>query len=54
MIGITISGKAYTTIAAKLPAGSFAWQEIAPDREYLVWLPRAVVSRQPKLMKSHS
>jgi hypothetical protein len=36
MIGITISGKAYTAIVATLRAGSFAWQERAPDREYLV------------------
>ena len=45
MIGLTLSGKAYATIAAKLQAGSVAGQEIAPDREYLVWVPRAVVNR---------
>jgi hypothetical protein len=45
MIGISISGKAYAAIAATLPAGSAAEQEIAPDREYRVWLPRAVVIR---------
>jgi hypothetical protein len=45
MIGITISGKAYAAIAPTLPAGSAAEQEIAPDCEYLVWLPRTVVNR---------
>jgi hypothetical protein len=44
MIGITLSGKAYAAIAATLPAGSASEQEIAPDSEYLVWLPRAVVN----------
>ena len=42
MIGITISGKAYIAIAATLPVGS-AGADIAPDGEYLVWLPRDVV-----------
>jgi hypothetical protein len=45
MIGITISGKAYAAIAPTLPAGSGAEQEIAPDCEYRVWLPRTVVDR---------
>ena len=45
MMGITISGRAYAAIAATLPAGSAAEQEIAPDGEYLVWLPRPVVNR---------
>jgi predicted CopG family antitoxin len=44
MIGITISAEAYAAISA-LPAGSAAEQEIAPEREYRVWLPRAVVNR---------
>jgi hypothetical protein len=35
VIGITISGMAYAAIAATLPAGSAAEQEIVPDREYL-------------------
>ena len=48
MIGITISGDAYAAIAATLPAQS-AGQEIAPDHEYRVWLPRAVVIRQRAL-----
>jgi len=43
MIGITISGRAYAAIAATLPAGSVAKQEISPDGEYLVWLPRTAV-----------
>jgi hypothetical protein len=47
MIGITISGKAYAAIAPTLPVGSAAEaeQEITPDCEYLVWLPRTVVNR---------
>ncbi len=46
MIGITISGKAYTAIVSTLPAtGSIAETKVAPDREYGVWLPRDVVSR---------
>lgn len=44
MIGITISGKAYATIAAALPAGSIE-RGIVPDGEYRVWLPRDVVFR---------
>jgi hypothetical protein len=44
VIGITISGRAYAAIAATLPAGT-AEQEIAPDGEYRVWLPRTVVIR---------
>jgi hypothetical protein len=43
MIGITISGKAYAAIAATLPAGSAAGPGVAPDGEYLVWLPRSAV-----------
>lgn len=45
MIGITISGRAYTAIAATLPALFAAEPEIAPDGEYRVWLPRIVVER---------
>jgi hypothetical protein len=44
MIGITISGNAYAAMATTLPAGSTAEQEIVSDREYLVWLPNAVVN----------
>jgi hypothetical protein len=51
MIAITISGKAYASIAPLLPAAS-ATDQIAPDGEYHVWLPRNVVKhllalRQP-------
>jgi hypothetical protein len=42
MIAITISAEAYAVIAANLSA---AEQEIAADREYRIWLPRAVVER---------
>jgi hypothetical protein len=52
MIGITISSKAYAAISATLPAGSAAEQEIVPDREYRVWLPRAVVIRLSALRGS--
>ncbi len=45
MIGITISGKAYSAIAATLPASFAMEQEMAPDGEYRVWLPRRVVER---------
>jgi hypothetical protein len=45
MIGVTISGRAYAAIAATLPGGLGTGREIAPDREYLVWLPRAVVNQ---------
>jgi hypothetical protein len=45
MIGVTISGKAYAAIAFTLPVGSPFEAEIAPDHEYRVWLPRAVVNR---------
>ena len=51
MIGITISGRAYAAIAATLPAGSAAEQEIAPDGEYLVWLPRPGVNRLRALLE---
>jgi hypothetical protein len=44
MIGITISGKAYAAIAPILPGGASTELEIVPDREYLIWLPRAVVN----------
>ncbi len=43
MIGITISGRAYAAIAATLPARSAAGPDIAPDGEYLVWLPSPAV-----------
>jgi hypothetical protein len=52
MIGITISGRAYEAIAPMLPAGYFAEQEIAPDREYRIWLPRTVVERLMALRES--
>jgi hypothetical protein len=42
MIAITISGKAYAAIAPMLPAAPAA-DQIAPDGEYHVWLPRNVV-----------
>jgi hypothetical protein len=42
MIAITISAEAYAVIAAARSAGE---REIVPDREYRVWLPRAVVER---------
>jgi hypothetical protein len=45
MIGITISGNAYAAIVSTLPASSADEAEIAPDREYQVWLPRDVVNR---------
>jgi hypothetical protein len=45
MIGITISGRAYTAIAATLPALFAVEPEIAPDGENRVWLPRIVVER---------
>lgn len=46
MIGITISGQAYTAIVSTLPAsGSLTETKVAPDHEYGVWLPRDVVSR---------
>ena len=44
MIGITISGKAYATLAAALP-GSTVADELAPDGEYRLWLPPDVVNR---------
>ena len=45
MIGVTISSRAYAAIAATLPSGSATKQVIAPDGEYLVWLPTGVVNR---------
>ena len=44
MIGVTISGRAYVAIADTLPPGS-AEREIAPDRDYRIWLPRSEVIR---------
>jgi hypothetical protein len=44
MIGITISGDAYTVIAAILPP-SHVDRDIVPDGEYQIWLPQAVVVR---------
>jgi hypothetical protein len=44
MIGVTISGRAYATVAGTLPPGSLA-REITPDRDYQVWLPRGDVIR---------
>jgi hypothetical protein len=52
MIAISISGKAYAAIAATLPAGHAVEQEIAPDREYRVWLPRAEVNHLRALRAS--
>jgi hypothetical protein len=45
MIGITISGKAYSAIAATLRAGAALEREIVPEGEYRVWLPRIAVER---------
>jgi hypothetical protein len=45
MIGITITGRAYAAIAAIVPAASVAEQDVAPDGEYRLWLPRDVVIR---------
>ena len=46
MIGITISAEAYAAIAAATAhAASAAEPELASDREYRIWLPRAVVER---------
>jgi hypothetical protein len=45
MIGITISGKAYSAIASTLRASSALEREIAPDGEYRVWMPRIAVER---------
>jgi hypothetical protein len=42
MIAITLSAEAYAVVAAARAAGE---QEVAADREYRVWLPRAVVER---------
>ena len=44
MIGVTISGRAYVAIADTLPPGSVK-REIAPDRDYRIWLPRSKVIR---------
>jgi hypothetical protein len=45
MIGITISGKAYSAIATTLRASYAVEREIAPDGEYRVWVPRTIVER---------
>jgi hypothetical protein len=45
MIGITISGRAYGAIAATLTARSSVEGEIAPDGEYLAWMPSIAVER---------
>jgi hypothetical protein len=45
MIGITISGRAYATIATTLPAGTVDVAAIVLDSEYRIWLPRDVVNR---------
>ena len=45
MIAITISGKAYSAIAATLRAGAALEREIVPEGEYRVWLPRIAVER---------
>ena len=44
MIGITISGKAYAALSPTLPAGLAIGDELVPDREYQLWLPRSVVN----------
>lgn len=41
MMVITIAAEAYAAIAPILLAGSAVGPEVAPDREYLVWLPPA-------------
>jgi hypothetical protein len=45
MIGITISGKAYSAIAATLRAGAAVEREIVPDGEYRVWMSHIAVER---------
>jgi hypothetical protein len=45
MIGVTVSGRAYAAMAGLLPAGSTVAHELAPDGEYLLWLPRDTVNR---------
>jgi hypothetical protein len=45
MIGITISGKPYSVIAATLQAHAAVEREIAPESEYRVWMPRIAVER---------
>jgi hypothetical protein len=44
MIGITISGKAYSAIASMLPNHATE-RELLPDRDYRIWLPRTAVER---------
>ena len=44
MIGIPISGEAYSAIAPTLSVGSAIEGELAPDREYHVWMPLDVVN----------
>ena len=43
MMVITIAAKAYAAIAPILLAGSAVGPEVAPNREYLVWLPQHTV-----------
>lgn len=45
MIGITISAEAYAAIAAAKAQAASAAEQLASDREYRIWLPRAVVER---------
>jgi hypothetical protein len=52
MIGITISGKAYSAIRSIAPIGSIDETQVAPDCEYSVWLPRDVVTRLRDLRQS--
>lgn len=44
MIGVIITGRA-TLIATIVPVGSVSEPEIAPDRQYQVWLPGDLVTR---------
>jgi hypothetical protein len=44
MMVITIAAEAYAAIAPILLAGSAVGPEVAPDREYLVWLPQHTVN----------
>lgn len=45
MIGITISGKAYSVIAAMLPGSPTVEQDIAAHGECRLWVPRHLVER---------
>ena len=45
MIGITISGKAYSVIAAMLPGSPTVERDIAAHGECRLWVPRHFVER---------